>query len=785
MGSKGESPKAEGKPLDDSKTQPSVRGTLLPYILGCARVGGVFGAVGNRSTYEVENKPGEGGGGGKGGSPPEPEPTYTTYYREKGWHMMANGLGRSIKVISSGGAQSGTLNKTSYPSGSAISLGTSGENGDMGVFRVYWGEDSQPSNGFLNSRLGISSTWPHVFHIVWEPRELGTSATWPSQEFEIEVDTLQTTVGGKPSYMKFGSKSGVNPAAALWQMIFEPYPFGLGISQDEYNIADFTVLAELFAEDGPEPFPCTIKLAAGKSFKEGISSLLEDAGIGWWYDTTISKMRLTPVRKELSYTVIPQNDYLQSDLEMTFDYAVMSPNSVVYAFDDRNRAFYRSTFRETNDGTFKLSMDPNAAKVDLNTVTDYDTANMVAARRAQENQPRQEVPLTLSENFMDIPIGGLYQIEGLPSLYRIKSATPDLNAMQTRVIFVRDVYSMDNTYESVTQEIIPPDTLEPLEDIQSVLMETNRILTPDSDGIALFKVRAHNQISSSAMLLSPDGVSYTNSPVASGYSTGGTLNAGISITDATFIEEGPTITNVGPDILNVADLSSSEQYWRSGAQVCIIGGEVFFLRSILAISATEYRLQGLIRARAGTEKEAHLTGDPVYILPESLFLVAAPKYLSNGSTVYAKTVPRTSESTLQPDDVSAISLTYSGGGYRPLEITSLNTQNLSKYWIAGDDVPLRWSYRTAGSKSGAGTIKTGASGAPVDPEGVVTILFTDGVDIKRTVTDITGSAYTYLNSEIVTDFGSEPTEIYAIVYVTLNGLISDQTQIIITKYEVA
>jgi len=195
--------------------------------------------------------------------------------------------------------------------------------------------------------------------------------------------------------------------------------------------------------------------------------------------------------------------------------------------------------------------------------------------------------------------------------------------------------------------------------------------------------------------------------------------------------------------------------------------------------------QGLIRARAGTEKEEHVAGAPVYILPDSLFSVAAPGYLSKGSTVYAKTVPRTSEATMQPDDVAALSLNYKGGGYRPLEITNLNTQNLSKYWIAGDDVPLRWSYRTAGSKSGAGTIKTGASGAPVGPEGVVTILFTDGVVIKRTVTDITGSTYTYLNSEIVTDFGSEPTEIYAIVYVTLNGLISDQTQIIITKYEVA
>jgi len=855
MGSKGpDAPKQDKKPLDDSKTKPSVRGTLAPYVLGTIRVGPIFGAVFGRTTYEVQISEGGGGGGGKGGGPPEPEPQLETRYREKGWHIISIGKGRSIRVIDTDGVATGEITRASFPSGSTVSANA------LGSFKVYWGEDSQPVNNSLSNFLGVASTWPHMFYLVWEPRELGTSATWPSQEFEIEVETQFDTVGGKPAYIRTNgyeetdismthadssdpffyttdtraadfragyvlsnasigyeatiqkvevngpgwdvyteifapftgtngdyqvtgkAKSGVNPAAALWQMLFEPYPFGLGWSQALFELSDFTTLAELFAEDGDEPYPCTLNLSAGKSFKDGIGMVMEDAGIGWWKDSTTGKYRFSAIREQADTFEITASQYSASDLDLSYDYATLAPKSTVYAFDDRNRKFTRSTIRESDDGAYQFSEDPNTAKVDLVTATDYSTASIIASRRSQEKTDQEEIPLNLPRELIDIDMNGLYPIEGLPGKYRVKTKNYDLGSGTVKSTFIKDVYSINNQFVEIDQDIIQAGLLGPYPDPQVGIFEPSRMVNIDKNGVLVTKTRAHSLITTSDLTMSPDNTTYTTVVGSGGYCTGGKLLDDLPDTDPVLIETGPVISNVGPDILNVADLSSSEELWRTGSQICIINGEVFYLRNMTVISEGQYRLEGLIRARAGTSIGDHAAGDDVYIMPSNLFVASKPTFLVNGSTVYVKTLPRTSRGRIDSDDVTPVSLTYQGGGYRPLPASNLNTTNMSKHWIAGQDASLRWSYKNGIAETGAGRLLPGEVGVPATFEGTFTLIITDGVDIKRTESGLTDPNYTYSNADIVSDFGVEPPSFNAIVISELNGLTSTQVEVTITKY---
>jgi len=163
-------------PLDDSKSQPSKRGILTTTLLGRMRVGPVIGFVGQRRITK-EKAPGGGGKGG-GGSAPK-----TTIYNEVGMHIISIGKGRKIKGIYQGGKQilEDEISSTTTASGDTVDL----EN--EGSFRVYWGEDSQPVDTGLAGYTGVSSSYPHIFYIVWDDKRLGQNAVWPQIEYDVEV----------------------------------------------------------------------------------------------------------------------------------------------------------------------------------------------------------------------------------------------------------------------------------------------------------------------------------------------------------------------------------------------------------------------------------------------------------------------------------------------------------------------------------------------------------------------------------------------------------------------
>jgi hypothetical protein len=856
-------------PLDDSRTEPSVRGTLSSFLLGRLRIGPVVGYVGGRKITK-EKSPGGGGGKGGGGSAPK-----TTIYNEVGMHILSIGRGKKLHGIYQAGKliTSGPVSRGSSPT-TTVNLGKEGS------FTIYWGLDSQPVNARLRNLTGLASSFPHVFYVVWDTKRLGTSAVWPQLEYDVEVEhpadiSLPTngeylkgdeqsaffatwvlnagtytvaylaangyisTVGSTtlsgfatsaesataghlrqgsvlfrespeyfaevvnvwynasaPSGLKYiifvtkalpatvGSNvplkillneySGVNPSSALYQMLFATYPHGLGWSTSLFNLTDFNTLAAFFKNT--ELSPCTILLRSGKSIKDGIGMLMQDFGMLFYYDKQTAQYRIKTVRSGGTPKTLTIHEYKTDDYANSLAYSVLGASRTVYSFKDSSRKFADSTILITDDGNARYSGDPNTTKIDLNTITDLTTASMVASRREQEASLNGTLALKVSCARFDLMPGDLVDIQNISGLHRVLEVKCSPDNAYLVVTFVLDTYSISNDYQ-IQQPTgrNPGGRIDPSEDLAVGLIEGNRLMIRDQNGCLAFRIRNSGYIVGASLYASDTGSSYTFVSDFF-YCTGGTLTSTLPVTSV-LLEDGPEISVLGPDITDVEDLAGSEELWRSGYQLAVIGTEICYLKGI---DISTNKLTGLIRGRMGTRVQQHAAGTPVFIMTEDAVTLFDRSFMTAGADVFIKSLPFSSTVQIDPADVTPVSLTYRGGGYRPLPCANINTPEGSRAWVSGGNAVLSWSYKNAQDAGAAGMGLSGVATTPPVPEGTFRIEVYSGSTLKRTATASTPD-YTYTQANMVADFGSEPASFIVKVVGVLNGLTSEEETATISR----
>ena len=861
----GRGQKAPKNPLDDSKSEPSVRGTLASNLLGRLRIGPVIGYVGDRVITKEDSGA---GGGGKGGGGDKPQ---TTIYNEMGMHIISTGPGIRIKGIYQAGKQilDGEISSDTTQSGATVSLGSEGS------FRVYWGTADQSPGGVdegLAEQTGLNSSFPHIFYIVWDRKRLGQQAIWPQIEYDVEVghpadmpiptggkylrgsegttslshsivqdpNTLSTagytstlassvstdfaikTTDSDVDRLAVGSSveqnalsysaevvnvfsngadyivmfnrrflteavgntydfsyagvaySGVNPASALYQLLFMGFPHGIGLSPALFNLSDFDDLANLFKNT--ELSPCTVLLRSGKSYKDGMASIMQDFGLMFWVDTATGKHRFSAARAGETPIAIGKDAFMSNELARVFGYAVLDPDKLVYTFKDIARKFADSSILITNDAGAKYSENPNTKKVSLNTITDFTTASMVSSRREQEGSLNEVLTISLSPAYVDMEIGQTATLEGLSGTYRLLDKRPDPNGASFAASFALDAYSITNNYNIIQGSgANPVARIDPSPDLFIGLIEANRFLAKDQNGFFASRIRYNNYIINSDIYTSADDVSYSFLD-AFFYGTGGTLTAELGTT-TTLKETGVFIDIAGPDITDVQDLTASEALWRGGAQLAVIGTEICFLEGIVVETG---ELIGLIRARYGTRMQIHPVDTPVFILSEDTLELLTRSFIAPEAILYIKSLPFTSTAQLPSTEAVAESITYKGGGFRPLPCENLFTDDGTNAYATGEDIDLRWSYKNASDVGASGIGLSGEASATVPPEGTFLLQILDGSTVVRTI-EQAGTTYSYSNVNLVTDFSGEPASFNVRVFEVLNGLLSEEETATVEK----
>lgn len=182
-------PKPDTPIIDDKPTTLTTRGSFIAWLVGRRRVGPVFAWAGAR--YTIKEKSGDGKGFFS-----KDAPKITIYY-ESGWHQLAVGPCDVLHGIYQGGKLlfQGPITRTSHPSGTAVDLGKEG------VFKIYWGETSQPVNSVLSAYTTIASRWPHVCYILWNAKRLGQTPVWQMMEYDIERYPSNTVLSSSASYI--------------------------------------------------------------------------------------------------------------------------------------------------------------------------------------------------------------------------------------------------------------------------------------------------------------------------------------------------------------------------------------------------------------------------------------------------------------------------------------------------------------------------------------------------------------------------------------------------------
>ena len=190
-------------------------------------------------------------------------------------------------------------------------------------------------------------------------------------------------------------------------------------------------------------------------------------------------------------------------------------------------------------------------------------------------------------------------------------------------------------------------------------------------------------------------------------------------------------------------------------------------------------MRGLIRARYDTDKASHAIQAAVYIFRFDDLLKIEHAALTPGASILARSKPVPSNVLLLTDFTKALL----GKGVAPPQPANLNTQNNSLMWLAGAAIALKWNYRSPiVPKTGAGLQGAGfaTSVSPVLGEFVLRFFTTGGV-LKRTVTGITATTYTYPNATLVSDFGGEPTAIKAQLSNVSSGYSSPLIEVTISR----
>jgi hypothetical protein len=378
--------------------------------------------------------------------------------------------------------------------------------------------------------------------------------------------------------------------------------------------------------------------------------------------------------------------------------------------------------------------------------------------------------------------GQRFRLEGSVPLYILTSVSLKPEEGYAEISAIQDIYGLDSrSSATIGAGEFDLDSAEP--DPAITFIESNRYQNLDQLSAFLFRVRDSKAISEATLLVSLDGATYTDLGADSMIALGGTLNSPLyGDTALSLQEDGPVVTLVGDDLDSVSNYTGAEAEWRTGYQLCIIDNEFMFLRNITILSSTTYQLNGIIRGRFGSRKVEHPAGSNVFIFDQKFFVPKTGDFLAAGNTVYIKTLPQTWNDVIDVSAATTASLTMKGSGYRPMSPENLNSTDNCLCWSTGNDLSLKWSFRNASEKaSGAGFQAAGTAIQPVSPEGTFTLWIYDGTTLKRTVSLLTDNSYTYTNANMVSDFGSEPSEIIIRVVNTLNGLESEYDESIFEK----
>jgi hypothetical protein len=569
--------------------------------------------------------------------------------------------------------------------------------------------------------------------------------------------------------------SGPAPVNALAQILFSPFPHGLGLDPAEFDLDTFhdvdlvldaeQVVLSVIAKDGDEAFT-----VVGKALTElGVFMVLNpETGL---YELRAQRSGQTP--KVIPTGMITENP------EVVGTRGERPATRLIYSFHDQTDAFSGKSLTVDADGAQTALSRSKPKTIELETVVDLVSASSVAQRDAQrELGGDDKVSLEMNRGARLLIPGDRLDVssKGFEEFLRVLEVAPKADGRCT-VTASPDHYGVPVVvYSPPTSGGGSSSAADPVEDLQVAIVEVPAyLLAGGAPAVVVPRVRDNAQIIFSDLYLSGDGTTYHSGDREFNLQTGGTLIDPIGAADPWVTDGAYTFTLLGPDADQIEDFSSDQPAFLAGRQVCVIDDEIFFLEKVTAMGGAVYRLDGLIRARYDTDPAAHVPGAKVSIFSfDAITSLLDPLFLPD-QLLYVKSDPWTSRA-LDLGSVTAVTKTLKGKGIAPMNPTSLRVIT-PRLGVAGyfttEDLRFAWDYRTLdGPTNGAGMQPAGQPIGSSDVQGYFEVRIYDSMDVLVRTENVATPLYYYPNATLQADLGGE-TDFRVEVRNVDNGFSSD------------
>ncbi len=517
---------------------------------------------------------------------------------------------------------------------------------------------------------------------------------------------------------------GINAAHLIYQLLFAGFPHGMGHPVDEYDIASLEALGTIAHN---ENLRSTMVANQFKSVASALADLMMDVGFMMAYNDQTGLIEFRAIRPGSAVASLPAGVLIGDPPEIdTIQVPEESADRKLFEFFDRARDYAIMPVTIDDDGQATIDQTYGQQKLRMTTVRDIVTASAVAIRRDQEDYSNQQkFKIKANRQARLLVPGQLFTLPGVdPVLICIEKDRKDILSGAIEISAIPNYYGINASNLTIFNGGgILPDVVSSDSDVAVIPLEIPAQLTDLGEirfGVA--RIRASSGISGALIHLSADDVTYGLIDLEDGIHAGGLLDSQWDAGPG-FLDIGPTITAMGPDIGTTLDLSAAadELNWQRGRQVAIVGSgtaaEIWFVRYVEALGGDSYRLREVLTGRFDTSRLTHAAGVPVVIMDESQLKQLDDLSLVPDTTYYIKSQP-IGNSSAALDELLSVQMDIYGKGLRPLPALSLRAGGpdapTSQGFLLGDDLTMRWDYRPGSgpeaASSGAGNF---AAGDPV------------------------------------------------------------------------
>lgn len=486
-----------------------------------------------------------------------------------------------------------------------------------------------------------------------------------------------------------------------------------------------------------------------------------------------------PVREVADADIVQtdEDQEVNEAFELEVVHAERFVDRAIFSFNDLDRNYRNTTITIDEDGQARELLNNKGRVLAMATVVDPEVAQIVAERRSQEELANgTRYTFQFARGFERLIPGKVLSIPTLDGAFRVLEVSIGDDTDKATVEAAFDNYGAPET--SYEHTFVPTPTgpdPDPQPNLQEDFFEIPcQAGTPGLVLIAPLRIRADTNTQQNFVWLSADDITYDLEATQTVVQTGGLLTSALQESTPFLVEQGPTFDLAGPlSDFNaiVQDLSTNEVAWRNGSQQAIINGELFFVREVVALGGSSYRLDGLLRQRYDTLRVPHGIGDEVYLFrPQDVDEVSGNLIAPNVG-LYVKQQPIAfNEQSLAT--INADFKLLEGKGLTPMRPAGLRVE-LPFFGVpaynAGDDVVFSWEYRSCQyDNTGAGLQGAGVASGTSGIEGEFEVQVYDTGDVLQ-ATYNTGQtlSFNYTNAQLQADLGGE-VDFYVLVR-NING----------------